>query len=185
MTVWRAHSESVTSLLWASGCDGCTSITSSSCPSTIDPRPRLGGLEREDAEVEAALRHLGADLAGRNAAHVHVHQRVRLSEARDERQHGVHRRFVGADQHPAAPQVAQVLDRAFGFLGQAEQALGVVAQQAAGVGEGGVLGGAVEQPLADALLEPADRLADGRLRPVQLHGGPGEAAFGGDLEKDA
>ena len=77
------------------------------------------------------------------------------------------------------------LDRAFGFLRQAEQALGVVAQQAPGVGQRGVLGGAVEQPLADALLEPADGLADRRLRPVQLHGGPGEAAFGGDLEKDA
>ncbi len=172
-------------MLWASACEGCTSITSSSCPSTIAPRPGLGRLKREDAEVEAALRDLGADLTRRNAAHVHVHQRVGLSEARDDRQHDVHRRFVGADQDAAAPQVAQVLDRAFGFLGQAEQTLGVVAQQPAGVGQGGVLGGAVEQPLADVLLETADGLADRRLRPVQFHGCPREAAFGGDLQKDA
>jgi hypothetical protein len=42
-------------------------------------------------------------------------------------------------------------DRGLGFLGQAQQPLGVVAQQAAGLGQRGVLGGAVEQPLADAL----------------------------------
>ena len=97
----------------------------------------------------------------------------------------VHRGFIGADQHASAPQVAEVADRAFRLLGQAEQALGVVAQQPAGVGEGGVLGCAVEQPLADALLEPPDGLTDSRLRPVQFHGCPGEAAFGGDLQKDA
>ena len=88
-------------------------------------------------------------------------------------------------EHAPAAQVAQVADRAFGFLGQAQQTLGVVTQQAAGLGEGGVLGRAVEQPLADTLLETADGLADSRLRPVQLHGCPGEAAFGGDLQKDA
>ena len=146
-------------------------------------QPRLGRLERQHAEVEAALRDLGADLARRDAAHVDVDQRVRLAEARDQRQHGVHRRLVGADQHAAAAQVAQVLDRGLGLLRQPEQALGVVAQQPAGVGQGGVLGGAVEQALADALLEPADRLADGRLGAVQLHGRPGEAPLGGNLQK--
>ena len=100
-------------------------------------------------------------------------------------QHRVHRRFVGPDQDTTAPQVAQVADRAFRFFGEAEQALGVIAQQAPGVGERRVLGRAVEQPLADILLETLDGLADRRLRPVQFHGCPGEAAFGGDLEKDA
>ena len=46
---------------------------------------------------------------------------------------------------PAA-QVTQVLDGALGFFGQTQQALGVVAQQAAGFGQRRVLGGAVEQP---------------------------------------
>ena len=110
-------------------------------------------------------------------------QRVRLAEAGDQRQHGVHRRLVGANQHAAAAQVAQVLDRALGLLGQAQQALGVVAEEPAGVGQGGVLGGAVEQPLADAVLEPADRLADRRLGAVQLHRRPGEAPLGGDLQE--
>ena len=40
--------------------------------------PRLGRLERQHAEVERALRDLGADLPRRHAPDVHVHQRVRL-----------------------------------------------------------------------------------------------------------
>ena len=103
------------------------------------------------------------------------------AEPVDERQHGVHRRFVGADQDAPAPQVAQVLDRAFGLFRQAQQALGVVPEQPAGLGQRGVLGGAVEQALADALLQPPDRLADCGLGPVELRRGPGEAPLGRNL----
>ena len=184
ITVCRAHSASVTSRLSASGCDGCTSITSSSCPSTIDAEPRLGGLERQHAEVEAALRDLGAHLAGRDAAHIDVHERVAPggsvsmsgSTAWTEAS-------LAPDQDAAAAQVPEVLDGRLGFLRQPEQPLGIVAQEPARLGERGVLGGAVEQPFADALLQPPDRLADGRLRPVQLHRGPGEAALGGDASE--
>ncbi len=150
----------------------------------IEPSRGFGRLEGQHAEVEVALRHLGTDHARRDAAHVHVDERVRLAEARHQRQHDVHRRFVGADEHAAAAQVAQVAHRGFGLLGQPQQPLGVVAQQAAGVGQRGVLGGAVEQPFADRVLEPAHRLADGRLRAVQLHRGAGEAVLGGDFEED-
>ena len=146
---------------------------------------RLRRLEGQHAEVERPLRHLGADLARRDAPDVDVHERMRLPEPGDERQHDVHRRLVGANQHAAAAQVAQVLDGNLRLLGQAQQPLGVVAQQPPGVGQGGVLGGPVEEPLADALLEPPDRLADGRLGPVQLHGGPGEAPFGRNLKEYA
>ena len=128
---------------------------------------------------------LGSDLTGRNAPYVHVDEGVRLAESRDEWEHGMHRRFVGPHEDAPATQVAEVLDRALGFLGQSEQALGVVAKQATGFGQGGVLGGAVEQPLPDAFLEAADRLADCRLSPVKLHGRPGEAPFGRNLQKYA
>ncbi len=110
---------------------------------------------------------------------------MRLAEASDERQDGVNRGFVGPDEDSSASQVAQVLDGPLGLLGQAQQTLGVVPQEASGLGQRGILGGAVEQPLADAFLEPADRLADGRLGPVQLHGRPGEAPFDRDRQKYA
>ena len=159
-------------------------MTSSSWPSTIELEPRFGRLERQHAEVESALRDLGADLARRNAAHVDVHERMRVAVALNERQDGVHRGFVGADQHPPAAQVAEVLDRGLGLFREPEQPLGVVAQEPARVGQRGVLGGPVEQALADAFLEPPHRLADRRLGPVQLHGRPRKAPFGGHLQEN-
>ena len=131
------------------------------------------------------MRDFRADLTGGDAAHVHVDQRMRLTELGDERQHGVDRGFVGADQDPPAPQVAQVLHRALSLFRQAEQTLGVVPEEASGLGQGGVLGGPVEQALPDGFLQAADRLADCRLGPVQLHGRPGEAPFGRNLQKYA
>ena len=44
-------------------------------------------------------------------------------------------------------------------------------EQAPGIGQRRVFGGAVEQPLADRLLETADGLADRRLGAVQFHRG--------------
>ena len=123
-------------------------------------------LECEHTEIEAALRDFRADLPSGNAAHVHVNQRMRLPEPRDEGQHCVHRRFVRADEDPPTSQVAQILDGSLGLLRQAEQALGVVPEKAPGLGQGRVLGGPVEEALPDALLQAADRLADCRLSPV-------------------
>ena len=70
-----------------------------------------------------------------------------------------------------------------GLAGQPEQALGVVLQQAAGLGQRAVAGRAVEQPLAQLVLDPADRLADGRLGPVKPPGGGGETPVGRNGEK--
>ena len=72
---------------------------------------RFAGLEGEHAEVERALRYFGANLPRRDAADVHVHERVRLAKAGDERQHHVHRRFVCANQHAPPAKVALALAR--------------------------------------------------------------------------
>ena len=147
--------------------------------------PGFGRLEGEHPEVEAALCHLGADLSGRHSPHVDVHERVRFAKSLDEGQDSMNGCLVGADEHPAPTQVAEILDGGLGLLGQAKEPLGVVAEQTTGVCERGVLGRPVEQPLADALLEPSDRLADRRLGAVELHGCPREAPLGGDAEEDA
>ena len=142
-------------------------------------QPGLGRLKGEHAEVEAAVCHFGADLPRRHPPYVHVYQRVGLAEPVDERQHHVHRGLVGPEQHAAAPQVAQVTHRRFGFFRQPQQPLGVVAEQPARLGERRILGGAVEQTLADALFEPFHRLAHGRLGTVELSGRAREAPLGG------
>ncbi len=132
---------------------------------------RFSRLEREDTEIEASLGDLGADLTRRNTPDVDMNQRVGVAELRDDRQHHVHRGFIGADQHASAAEVAQVADRAFSLLRQAQQAFGVLTKQATGLGQGSVFRGAVEQPFADRLLETPDGLTDRRLRTVQFHRG--------------
>src|SRR5262247_4678491 len=65
----------------------------------------FGRLEGQYPEVQCPLRHLGPNLPRGYAPYVHMHQRMRLAEPGDERQHDVNRGFVGADEDAAAPQV--------------------------------------------------------------------------------
>ena len=119
-----------------------------------------------------------------HAADVDLDARELPAEVLEQRQQDVDRRFVGADQHAPALQIAQVADRGVGLLRQPHQPLRVVEQDAAGFGELAVLGGPVEEALAEVVLETLDGLADRRLRPVQPGGGPRKASLGGDRQKD-
>ena len=109
---------------------------------------------------------------------------TRLPEPRHQRQQRVHRRFVGADQHAAAPQVAQLAHRRLGFFGQPHQPLAVVLQHPAGVGQRAALRRAVEQLLAEVVFEAPHRLADGRLGAVDLGRGARKAALFRNREED-
>jgi hypothetical protein len=139
--------------------------------------------EGEDTEIEAALRHFGAQLASADAADVDVDERVGVAETHDERKYRVYRGFVGADQDPTALKIPQFLDGALRLFRQAQQALGVVPEDPARFGQRGVLGRPVEQSLPDTVLEPADGLADRGLRPVELHRRTRKAALAGDRQK--
>ena len=87
----------------------------------------------------------------------------------------VNGRFVGPHDHPAPPDLLELPDRQLGLACKPEQALGVALEQASGLGQGAVPRGAVEQPLAQLILDPPDRLADGRLGPMEPAGGCREA----------
>ena len=97
-------------------------------------------------------------------------------EALDVRQQAVDGRLVGADDDPAArgPAAAPGWPSAASPASPSRRC-GVVLEQAAGLGQGAVPRGAVEQPLAQLILDAPDRLADGRLGPVEPPGGRGEA----------
>ena len=100
------------------------------------------------------------------------------AEPRDERQQRVHGRLVGADQHAPPPQVPQLAHRLLGLLRQPHQPLRILAEHAARLGQRALLGRAVEQPLAQLVLEAPDGLADRRLGAVQLGRGSREASLG-------
>ena len=147
-------------------------------------QPFLGGMKRQRAEIEAALLHFDGNLARRHAADVDGDVGIALAEARDERQQRVDRRLVGADEHAAAPHIAQLAHGRLGLLREPHQPLPVVLQHAAGFGQRPGLRRAIEQLLAELDFEPADRLAHRRLRAVHFRGGAREAALLGDGEKD-
>jgi hypothetical protein len=65
-------------------------------------------------------------------------------------------------------------------LAEVEDALGVVAQNFAGIGKAGGATAAHKQALADPILQAADGEADGGLGAVELVGGAGEAFLAGD-----
>ena len=96
----------------------------------------------------------------------------------------MNRRFVGADQHAAAPQVAQIAHRRLGFLGEPDEPLPVVLEHPARLGQRAGLRRSIEQLLAQIGFEPPHRLADRRLGPVDLGRRAREAALLGDGEKD-
>ena len=148
-------------------------------------QPLVAGIEGDDAEVEASLRHFDANLARGNAAHVDENARMLLAEFFDQRQQHVHAALVRSDQHAAALQVAQLAHRELRLFREPLQPLGVVAQHAPRLRQRAVFGRAVEQPLPHFLFEAANRLADGGLGAVQLRGGARKAAFRGNGEKHA
>ena len=97
----------------------------------------------------------------------------------------MHGRLVGADEHAPAPQVAQLAHGRLGLLREAHQPLrrSRSSTRPASVSVPS-LADAVEEPLAELVLEAPDGLADGRLGAVELGGGPREAALGGDGQED-
>jgi len=133
---------------------------------------RFCRLKGQHAKIEAALRDLGADLSCRNPTYVHMHERVGIAEALSKRKNDVDGRFVDPDEDTSATQVAELLHGGLRFFREPEQPVGVIAEEASRVGQRGILGGAVEQPLADTLLQPPHSLANRRLSPVELHGRP-------------
>ena len=143
-------------------------MTSSSPPSAIDRSALSGRLEREDAEVEAAIEHLGADLPRRaRGARPRVTCGCVDAKSLDERQQRVDGGLVGADEHAPAPDL-QLAHRRFRLRRQPQQPLGVVQQQAPGLGQRAVFDDRSKSRSPELVLEPPDRLADRRLRPVQL-----------------
>ena len=144
---------------------------------------RLLRIERQHAKIEAAVDERGRDLPRGHALHVHEHPRVVVVQPADDRHEHVHAGFVRPDAHAPALQVPQVANGAHGLVDEREHLPGVLREDDPGFGELPVLDGAVEQPLAQVLLEPPDGLAHGRLRAIRDGGGFREAPAVGDREK--
>ncbi len=141
--------------------------------------------ECQRPEVETPLLHLDGDLSRGHTPDVHGDVGHLQSELRHQRQERVHGRFVGADEHAAAAQVAQLAHGRLGLFRQTHEPLTVVLQHASSVRQRAALRRTVEQLLAQIGFEPADRLADRGLRSMHFGRGAGEAPLLRDGQKDA
>src|SRR5687768_12724518 len=89
-------------------------------------------------------------------------------EGADEWEQGMHRRFVRADHDPPPAHFVQRTDCLTRSRGHLEEADRMLQQKHAGGSQRAVPGGAIEEAVAKFVLESPDRLADRRLRAMQL-----------------
>ena len=130
-----------------------------------------------------SLRDFDADLARGHAADVYENAGMLVAKFFDQGQQDVHAALVRSDQDAPALQVPQLANGQLRFFRESLQPFGVVAQYPPRLRQRAVFRRAIEQPLPHFLFEAANRLADGRLRAVQLRGGARKAALRGDGEK--
>ena len=140
----------------------------------------VGGLKRQDAEIQRPVVELRGNPARWYPPDFDRDVWMRCREVANEREDRVHGRFIGADHHPSAPDFVQLADGRARIRCHAKQPDGVLQQQDARVGQRATLRAAIEQPVAKLLLQAADRLADGGLRPVQPPRRLGKTALLGD-----
>jgi hypothetical protein len=141
------------------------------------------GAEGKNAEFDGPLDELFGDLAGERSLDGDPKMRIIATEVVQDGKQPQARIFVGRDGETATLEGAKLFEGSDGFAAQAEEALGIVAQQFAGGGEGPVARGAFEEGLADLVFEFANGMADGGLSPAHTNGGSGKAFFFDDGEE--
>ena len=147
-------------------------------PQRAEP-PLARGIAHQP-EVQSAVEDFAGNVARVHAAHLDLGLGMVFPEPHRDGQQHVDGRLVDPDDHPPAPQLLQLAHRVHRFVPQARHALGVIEQDRAGLRQPPGLRRSVEQPLAELVLQPADRLADRGLRAVQPGRRPREAPLGRD-----
>ena len=150
-----------------------------------DDRLQLGvvRLIGDDAKIGAVVEHVAGDAAGEPAPHRDPDGRVEPAVLVQERQQVQARQLVGGDHELPAPQIPHVVQRRQRLSAEVHQAFRVLEQDLARIGEHAAPARAIEERLADLVLELADDLADRGLGAVERLGRLGEAALADDGDK--
>src|SRR5580658_3032729 len=129
------------------------------------------------SEIEAIIQDLARNVARKNSLHRDAHPGIGLMKLREKRQQSVDRTFVGAERELPDVEAFQSLQAFYQFVAQIQQALGIVLQELAGVGQLDLARAANHQWLAERILELAHGNANGGLGAEELFGGAGEASL--------
>ena len=138
----------------------------------------LGGVA-DDPQLEVPVDQLGGDAARQAPADLHPHARVAAAVLGEVGQQVEGGRLVGPDGEPAAGVVPPLGHRGQQLLPQVLEAAGEVEHQVPASVRRTSRPSAVDEPLAQLLLQALHGQGDGGLAAGQAGGRPGEALLGG------
>jgi hypothetical protein len=113
-----------------------------------------------------------------------LYARMSFAELGKSGEKGVDGAFIDAEGEFATLEALEVEEPFFDFVAEVEEAIGVFAEELAGVREANRAGSTDEERLAERVFELADSQADGGLSTVKTLGGAREAAFAGNGKKN-
>jgi len=102
---------------------------------------------------------------------------VEFAERGERRKKGVDGAFINAEREFTALEAFEFAEAFFDLVAEIDEALGVVAEKRAGVGQADGTGAADKERLAKRVLELADGQANGRLGAIKALRRAGEAAL--------
>src|SRR5258708_437678 len=145
---------------------------------------RFAGNEGDGAEVQAVIQNFVRNIARKHAMDSDLDAGMEFTELAERGEQRVDGAFVDTEREFTAIEAGEFGETFFHFIAEVDEALGVVAEKRAGVGEAHRARAADEQRLAEAVFELANGQADRGLGAVEALGGAREAAFARDGEKD-
>src|ERR1041384_6843731 len=141
------------------------------------PERWLLRIKGNNSNLRAVLEHFGWYAAGERSENSNRDHRVKLPKFRKHREEIETCELVSRDRELPLVHLAQLLQRDPSFASQVNKLLRVFPKQLAGISEGAISRRPVEQRLSHFAFELANRLADCRLRAIELLGSPRETAL--------
>ena len=129
---------------------------------------RVAGVVGNHAQVDLVTNQGTWDFAGKTTLDDHLDRRVALAETLENREQIKRGGFIGAQRQLSPLEGAELVEGGARLSPQVQDSFRVLVHHPPGFGEDAAPGGAVQKGFSSPLLEPADCLADSRLRSEQL-----------------
>jgi hypothetical protein len=145
---------------------------------------RVARNEADGAEIEAIVQDFVRNVAGKHAVNADLDAGVQFAEFGEGREKSVDGALVDAERKFAALEAFEFGETFLDFVAEVDEALGVIAEKGAGIGQTDWAGAANEKRLAERILKLANGQTDCRLGAIEALCSAREAALLGDGEKN-
>jgi hypothetical protein len=145
---------------------------------------RFARNKRNGAKIQTIVQDFVGNIAGKKAMNANLHARMQFAELGESGKQSVDGAFVDAKREFAALEAFEFAQAFLHFVAEIDEALGVFAQEGAGVGKADRPRATNEKGLAKIVLQLADGQADSGLSAIKALARAGEAAFAGHGKKN-